>query len=92
MSKERYSSSKRMLSAGGPSATAAMASAPKEKDELVKMSAGKQGAIGIGTPTIIATPGRKPAQLEAYWRQSACSMVYHGTLPTARASGAMKNG
>ena len=80
-----------MLSAGGLNATAAMASAPEEKETLVVRSAFNRWAIGIGEPTMLATPGSKPAQREAYWRQTACSMVYHGTLPTARASGAMKN-
>jgi hypothetical protein len=81
-----------MLSVGGPNATAATACAPEEKETLVEMSAINPRAIGIITPTMLATPGSKPAQREAYWRQNALSMVvYHGTLPTARASGAMKN-
>ena len=60
--KERCSNSKKMLSAGGLIATAAMASATKEKEELHETHAMKQAAIGIGTPTKIASPESKPAK------------------------------
>ena len=51
-----------MLSAGGLIATAAMASATKEKEELHETHAINQASIGIGPPTKIASPESKPAK------------------------------